>query len=223
MRNQPGWPCCREPDDKDLEELFHRIHWRSADAGAWLAAPAVGRFSDSISTLRFLRPAWTHPAGFGGLPPATIVASVAMGEPGLVARADFDEDAAVCSIRLAWPRAGRVTLVMFDDEGEEVGRRELGTATTQSFQTLLFGAKGPIRSVEVRAAMPAGAGARVDRRRAGGRARVRSTRSPTSGCATTSTSSSPARPATGERPAGRAASRARASSRCCPTTSTRSR
>ena len=157
VRNQPGWPCCHEPDDKDLSELFHRITWRSDDAGAWLAAPAVGRFSDSISTLRFLRPAWTHPAGFGGLPPATIVASVAMGEPGPIARADFDEDAALCSIRLAWPRAGRVTLVLFDDEGEEIGRRELGTATTPNFQTLLFGAKGPIRSLEVRAAMPAGA------------------------------------------------------------------
>lgn len=157
VRNQPGWPCCHEPDDKDLEQLFHRIQWRSADAGAWLAAPAVGRFSDRISTLRFLRPAWTHPAGFGGLPPATVVASIAMGEPGPIARADFDEDAAVCSIRLAWPRAGVVTLVMFDDEGEEVGRRELGTATTPNFQTLLFAAKGPIRSFEVRAAMPTGA------------------------------------------------------------------
>ena len=157
VHHQPGWPCCHEPDDKDLSELFHRITWRSFDAGAWLAAPAVGRFSDSISTLRFLRPAWTHPAGFDGLPLATIVASVAMGQPGPVARADFDEDAAVCSIRLAWPRAARVTLVMFDDDDEEVGRRELGTATTPNFQTFLFGAKGPIRRLEVRAALPAGA------------------------------------------------------------------
>ncbi len=157
VHHQPGWPCCHEPDDKDLSELFHRNTWRSFDAGAWLAAPAVGRFSDSISTLRFLRPAWTHPAGFDGLPLATIVASVAMGQPGPVARADFDEDAAVCSIRLAWPRAARVTLVMFDDDDEEVGRRELGTATTPNFQTFLFGAKGPIRRLEVRAALPAGA------------------------------------------------------------------
>ena len=157
VHHQPGWPCCHEPDDKDLSELFHRITWRSADAGEWLAAPAAGYFSDSSSTLRFLRPAWTHPAGFDGLPLATIVASVAMGQPGPVARADFDEDAALCSIRLAWPRAARVTLVMFDDEGEEVGRRELGTATTPNFQTFLFGAKGPIRRLEVRAALPAGA------------------------------------------------------------------
>ena len=157
VRDNPGWPCCHEPDDKDLSELFHRITWRAIAAGAWLGAPAVGRFTDSISTLRFLRPAWTHPAGFGGLPPATVVASVAMDEPGVIARADFDEDAALCSIRLAWPRAALVTLVLFDDDGEEVGRRELGTATTTNFQTLLFGAKGPIRRLEVRAAMPKGA------------------------------------------------------------------
>lgn len=157
VRDQPGWPCCHEPDDKDLSELFHRITWRSGDAGVWLGAPAVGTFTDSISTLRFLRAAWTHPAGFSGLPPSTLVASAELGEPGVVARADFDEDAAVCSIRLAWPRAARVTLVLFDDEGEEVGRRDLGTATTPNFQSFLFGAKGPIRSLEVRAAMPTGA------------------------------------------------------------------
>lgn len=161
VRDHPGWPCCHEPDDKDLFELFHRITWRGVDAGEWLA---VGRFTDSISTLRFLRPAWTHPAGFDGLPPLAVVAALEMGEPGVIARADFDEDAAVCSIRLAWPRAARVALVMFDDEGEEVGRRDLGTATSPNFQTFLFGAKGPIRRLEVRAAMPAGAapGSTVD-------------------------------------------------------------
>ncbi len=157
VRVYPSWPCCHEPDDKDLSSLLHRIAWRSVDAGAWLGAPAVGRFTDSISTLRFLRPAWTHPAGFGGgLPPATVVASVAMGEPGVIARADFDEDAALCSIRLAWPRGALVTLVMFDEAGKEVGRRDVGTSTA-TFQTLLFAAGGPIRQLELRAAMPAGA------------------------------------------------------------------
>ena len=154
VRDNPSWPCCHEPDDKDLDALFHRIGWRPVDAGVALS---VGTFSDSASTLRFLRPAWTHPAGFSGLPDGTIVASVAMGEPGVIARADFDEDVALCSIRLAWPRAARVTLVTFGEAGKEVGRRELGTATTASFQTLLFGAGGPIRRLEVRAAMPAGA------------------------------------------------------------------
>ena len=156
VRTNPSWPCCHEPDDKDLEELFHRIHWRDVDAGAWLGAPAVGRFSDSISTLRFLRPAWTHPAGYLGLAPGTIVASIEMGEPGPVARADFDEDVALVSIRMAWPRAAHATIVLFDDDGEEVGRRELGGSTIV-FTTFLFGASGPIRRMEVRAAMPSGA------------------------------------------------------------------
>jgi hypothetical protein len=156
VRAHPSWPCCHEPDDKDLEGLFHRIHWRAVDAGASLGAPVAGRFSDSISTLRFLRDAWTHPAGFGGLAPATIVASVAMGEPGVLARADFDEDAALCSIRLAWPRAALVTIVLFDGAGEEVGRKELG-ASSATFQTFLLGARGPVRRLELRAALPAGA------------------------------------------------------------------
>ena len=153
-RTYPGWPCCHEPDDKDLSELFHRITWRGSDAGVGLG---VGRFTDSISTLRFLRPAWTHPAGFDGLAPLAIVASVEMGQPGVIALADFDEDAALCSIRLAWPRAARVTLVMFDDEDKEVGRRDLGTATSPNFKTFVFGAGGPIRRLEVRAALPSGA------------------------------------------------------------------
>ena len=154
VRTYPGWPCCHEPDDKDLSELFHRITWRGSDAGVGLG---VGRFTDSISTLRFLRPAWTHPAGFDGLPPLAIVASIEMGQPGVIALADFDEDAALCSIRLAWPRAARVTLVMFDDEDKEVGRRDLGTATSPNFKTFVFGAGGPIRRLEVRAALPSGA------------------------------------------------------------------
>ena len=56
----------------------------------------------------------------------TIVAAAQVDAPGVLACADLDEDAAFCSVRLAWPRGLRAVLVMFDRLGGEVGRRDLG-------------------------------------------------------------------------------------------------
>ena len=146
VRFSRGWPCCRPPDDKDLFELFHRVHWRDALAGVDLSGGS--RFSDSTSTYRFVRAAWAHVAGYAGLAPNTIVAAARMDAPGVVARADLDEDAAFCSVRLAWPRGVRALLVMFDRAGKEVGRRDLGPGSA-AFQSVMSGAQGPIRRFEL--------------------------------------------------------------------------
>jgi len=146
VRFSRDWPCCRRPDDKDLFELFHRVHWRDALAGMDL--PGGSRFSDSTSTFRFMRVAWTHVAGYTGVVPNTIVAAARIDAPGVLARADLDEDAAFCSVRLAWPRGVRALLVMFDRTGKEVGRRDLGLGNA-AFQGVLAGARGPIRRLEL--------------------------------------------------------------------------
>ena len=153
MRWYPLWPCCPPGYDKDLTELFHVVDWHEVDAGAALEAPASWRFTDSNSTLRFLRAAWTHPVLYGGLAAGTMVGAAEIGQPGVVARADLDEDAAFCRVRIAWPRGARVTLVAFDGAGEEVRRLELA-AGTGSHQTVMLGAQGPIRRLELRAYAP---------------------------------------------------------------------
>ena len=88
VRFATGWPCCRPPDDKDLADLFHRVHWRDALAGVDL--PARSRFSDSTSSIRFPRGGWTHPAQFAGAPAGTMVAVTPIASPGVAARADLD-------------------------------------------------------------------------------------------------------------------------------------
>jgi hypothetical protein len=85
-----------------------------------------------------------------GLSPGTMVAATELVLPGVLAQADFDEDAAFCWVRLAWPRGGRATLVAFDGAGKEVGRKDLG-AGTDSHQVVMLAGQGPIRRLELRA------------------------------------------------------------------------
>ena len=148
VREHPNWPCCERPDDKGLFSMLHQVDWRQRAGGATLTAPST--FSDSTSRLRYLRPAWTHAALYPGLPAGTMVAAVEVGQPGLVACADLDEDAAYCWVRCAWPRGGRATLVAFDSDGKEVGRNELGPGTDSHQLAMLVG-QGPIRRLELRA------------------------------------------------------------------------
>ena len=153
VHGNPRWPCC-PPFEKDLAGLFHHVTWRAVSAGAELEAPAAWRFTDSLSTLRFLRSAWSHPAGYAGLPPDTLVAAAELGLPGVVARADLEEDAAFCRVRMAWPRAVNVTLVALDGAGTEVRRLELGGGSA-SHQMVMLGAEGPIRAAGAACDLPA--------------------------------------------------------------------
>jgi hypothetical protein len=147
-RQHPSWPCCETPDDKDLLDRLHEVDWRELAGGVYPAAPST--FSGSSSALRFQRPSWTRTAVTAGLPPGTIVAAVEVGSPGLVARADLDEDAAFCWVRWAWPRGGRAALVAFDAAGQEVGRQDLGPGT-DSHQLVMLAGRGAIRRLELRA------------------------------------------------------------------------
>ena len=157
VRSHPGWPCCKRPDDKDLGLRVHALDWHAARAGVTLGLPASWRFTDAHSALRFLRPAWSHPAAFGGLAPATVVAAAEPGAPGVLARADLDEDAAFCSVTMAWPRALRVTLVAFDGAGKRVAREELGGGS-EAHRTTMLHAQGPIRRLELRTYLPSAPG-----------------------------------------------------------------
>jgi hypothetical protein len=152
VRGEARWPCC-PPFAKDLPGLFHHVTWRAVAAGVDLQAPAAWRFTDSLSTLRFLRPAWSHAAGYGGLAPDTMVAAADLGPPGVVARADLDQDAAFCRVRMAWPRTVHVTLVAFDGAGGEVRRLDLGGGSA-GHQMVMLAASGPIRRLELRAGYP---------------------------------------------------------------------
>ena len=147
-REHPHWPCCERLRDKDLLSKLHQVDWRQRPGGAHLATPST--FSDSRSKLRFLRPAWTHGVLAAGLPPGTIVAAAELDLPGVLARADLDEDAAFCWVRWAWPRGALATLVAFDGNGREVGRKDLG-AGTDAHQVVTLASQGPIRRLELRA------------------------------------------------------------------------
>ena len=153
VRRFPAWPCCQPPSEKDLEDRLHRLDWHGMRAGEALDGPRTWRFTGATSTLRFLRPAWTRPVVSTGLPAGTIVAAASFGAPGIVARADFDEDVAFCRVRLAWPRGTRATLVAFDGAGDVVGRMELDFGT-DGVQVFVLGASGPIRRLELRGFRP---------------------------------------------------------------------
>lgn len=149
-RQHPGWPCCERTDDKDLSAKLHQVDWRQRPGGASLATPST--FSDSNSTLRFLPPAWTHTALAAGLAAGTMVAAVELLHPGVVARANFDEDAAHCWVRWSWPRGSKATLVAFDADGKEVGRKDLGPGA-DTHQVVSLAGQGPIRRLELRASV----------------------------------------------------------------------
>ena len=156
-RTTPNWPCCRRVSDKDLYKLFHNLDWFSAPPGEALDAPAAWSFTDSSSRLRFLRAAWSRPAAYAGFTDSTIIATAGSSLPGVVARADFDEDVAFVRATLAWSPAARLSLVALDSSGREVGRRDLGPGTS-AYQTTMFGGSGPIRRLELRAYVMTAAG-----------------------------------------------------------------
>ena len=124
-------------------ELFHRFDWHAVDARdrarparAAGASPTAAARCDSCG-----RPGRTRP-GSAGSRRTPWSPRPRSGLPGVVARADFDEDAAFCSARLAWPRTSRATLVAFDGAGKEVGRRRPGRRHAACTRTQCWPATG---------------------------------------------------------------------------------
>ncbi|WP_437291021.1 hypothetical protein [Sorangium sp. So ce406] len=95
----PGWPCCRRAD---RPVRWHIVHFHDTPPGA--RTPAIERFSESASTLRWV----------GGRPPVVVPPQVAPGganvaavdlgarPAGVIAAVSFDEPAAICEVYAAW-------------------------------------------------------------------------------------------------------------------------
>jgi hypothetical protein len=151
VKDNPQWPCCE--DRKKPALPVHRIAFGSEAPGADLDTPRV--FSESASQFRFTRPAVARPHRIGAILTANaIVADLVVRIPGLVARLEFDEDVAYCILRMAWTTAaGAFTLVAFDAAGVTVGTQTIPAAPASDFRMVLVGGTGPIRRVELRAAV----------------------------------------------------------------------
>ena len=145
----PGWPCC-EHDRKDVKRWLteHRVDYENVPYGTHIEAPRA--FSASTSLLRWMQPARARDVL------GVHAALCEQTQPGTVARATFDEDAAFVLVRLMAPRGGaRLTLVALDVDGVEIGRKDVPPGTGQ-FVTVLVAATGPIRRVDLRAGVQSG-------------------------------------------------------------------
>lgn len=148
VRDHPEWPCC--PARKKPTVRIHVVTFEHEPIGADLDAPRL--FSDSASRFTFTRPAIARPQRIGtSLPPDVVVAEAVVTTPGVVARMEFDEDVGYCVVRIGWSAArGAIMLVAFDSNGTVVGTRTVPTTPASDFQTVLIGAQGPIRRIELR-------------------------------------------------------------------------
>lgn len=149
--SHPGWPCCEHGGKYDLKQWLtrHRVDYESVPYGVHVEPPRA--FSESASVLRWMIP--TRTRNVGGIHAAVCDRL----QPGTIARATFDEDAAFVVLRLMPPRTGaRITAVAFDASGAEVGRKDLPQGNGQ-FVTVLVPAQGPIRRIDLRVTMSVGA------------------------------------------------------------------
>jgi len=147
VRDNPHWPCC---DQRKPRYKTHEVIFRNESLGAEIAAPRL--FTKSQSRLSFLRPAYARPQQFGtAIPPGALVAHVSSQFPGVIFRAELDEDAAFCFVRLAWRIArGGLALVAFDGVGKVVGGKTLPLGGGGDFQNVMIAGPGPIRRLEAR-------------------------------------------------------------------------
>lgn len=148
VKNDPAWPCCGGKQVYRVHELLFRNEAPGAEIDAYRL------YSQSQSRFRFATEAYAFPVNFGTvLPPNTIVAVATRLEPGLVFRADFAENAALCVFRLFWNNS-QVTLqlVGFDSTGRQAGT--LIVPPKQDFQDVVLPIDGPVRRVEARAVFP---------------------------------------------------------------------
>lgn len=148
VKNDPAWPCCGRKVGYRVHDLLFRSEAPGADIEGYR------RYSQSQSRFRFVTRAYAFPVNFGSvLPPNTIVAVATELQPGVVFRADFAENAALCLFRLFWNHA-QVTLqlVGFDRTGRQVGA--LVVPPKPDFQDVVLPIDGPARRVEARAIFP---------------------------------------------------------------------
>lgn len=146
VRNNPAWPCCGR--DKKRPFRVHEIYFRTEQPGADILG--YRQYSESQSRFRFLQIAYGFPVTFGSvLPPTTVVALVPAATPGILFRAELDEEAAVCYMRLFWnTRAEVLQLLAFDASGGQVGM--LVVTPAADFQNVVIPLSGAARRLEGR-------------------------------------------------------------------------
>lgn len=147
IRFLPTWPCCSRKEQMRV----HRLSFDHEMLGADIDTPRL--FSDSASRFTYSRQTIARPQRVGtSLPPTTIVAESVAFTPGVIANIAFDEAVAYCSLRVGWTICpGLLSFVAFDATGNVVGTKSVLTNPASDFQTILVGAQGPIRRIEIRA------------------------------------------------------------------------
>jgi hypothetical protein len=149
VKTNPSWPCCGR---KRTPYRIHEVLFRSEPAGADIAG--YRRYSQSQSRFRFIQNAYAFPVNFGSvLPPNTMAAILVNIGPGVLFRADLDENSAVCFFRLFWNSAlVSLHLLAFDGVGQQVG--VLNVSPKPDFQDVVIPLSGPARRLEARAVFP---------------------------------------------------------------------
>lgn len=148
VRNNPNWPCCKGKRDFAI----HRVIFRHETAGTRITDPRI--FTQSASTLRIVPLAIVRPHQLQGqaVPVDALVAALDLRSPGIIFRAELDEPAAVCTIRLAWRSrtSADLKLIAYDIQGKEAGKTTVPLAHYSGFQDIILTGKEPFRRFEAR-------------------------------------------------------------------------
>ncbi len=150
IADNPHWPCCRPKDKDSVTYKIHFVEFRNEPPGRRIVGERI--FTESESRLALLRPAIVRPSQVGQLiPPNAIVAFLTTAIPGPFLRAEFDQAAAFCTLRIAWGRTvGVLDLAGFDNSGNIVARLQLPLGSSSGYQDVVLTAKGQINRMEAR-------------------------------------------------------------------------
>jgi hypothetical protein len=154
IADNPHWPCCRPKDKDSATYKIHFVEFRNEPPGQRIVGERI--FTESDSRLALLRPAIVRPSLMGQLiPPNAIVAFLTTAIPGPFLRAEFDEAAAFCTLRIAWGRTvGVLDLAGFDNSGNIVARLQLQLGSASGYQDVVLTAKGQMNRMEARLLLP---------------------------------------------------------------------
>jgi hypothetical protein len=158
IADNPHWPCCPPRDKDGVNYTVHFVEFRNEPPGRRIVGERI--FTESESHLVLLRPAIVRPSQVGQLiPPNAVVAFLTTAIPGPFLRAEFDEAAAFCTLRIASGRTiGVLDLVGFDHAGKIVAHRQLPLGSASGYQEIVLMARGPMHRMEARLMLPPGQG-----------------------------------------------------------------
>lgn len=153
IQQNPHWPCC-DPRDKKQPYRLHVVDFMNEPLGADIFGPRL--YSGSQSRFTMLRPAYAFAEASA---PDEVYAFVQSAGAGPVFRAELDEDAAVCSVRVVWrippSTVIRLEVFAFDAAGAVVGQTTVAPAAS-GFTNVILAGQGPIRRIEGRVLVHSG-------------------------------------------------------------------